>query len=57
MADGVIESAPSREQLIHSLYEAVELEHNLMCTGLYPAFSLKAAGEGLSVRRDQIPAQ
>ena len=48
MADGVIESAPSREQLIHSLYEAVELAHNLMCTSLYPAFSLKAASEGLS---------
>ncbi len=48
MADGIIESAPSREQLIHSLYEAAELEHNLMCTYLYAAFSLKSAGEGLS---------
>lgn len=48
MADGIIESAPSREQLIHSLYEAAELERNLMCTYLYAAFSLKAAGEGLS---------
>ena len=48
MADGIAERAPSREQLIHSLYEAAELEHNLMCTYLYAAFSLKTAGEGLS---------
>ena len=34
--------------MIHSLYEAAELEHNLMCTYLYAAFSLKSAGEGLS---------
>jgi CDGSH-type Zn-finger protein/uncharacterized Fe-S cluster protein YjdI len=41
--------APSREQLVHSLYEAAELEHNLMCTYLYAAFSLKdGEGEGLS---------
>jgi CDGSH-type Zn-finger protein/uncharacterized Fe-S cluster protein YjdI len=40
---------PSREQLIHSLYEAAELEHNLMCTYLYAAFSLRESqGEGLS---------
>jgi hypothetical protein len=26
----------------------VGLEHDLMCTCLYAAFSLKAAGEGLS---------
>jgi hypothetical protein len=25
---------PTREQLIHALYEAAELEHNLMCTYL-----------------------
>lgn len=30
----------SREALIHALYEAAELEHNLMCTYLYAAFSL-----------------
>ena len=34
-------SAPSREQLLHLLYEAAELEHNLMCTYLYAAFSLR----------------
>lgn len=32
---------PSREQLVHELYEAAELEHTLMCTYLYAAFSLK----------------
>lgn len=42
-------SAPAREQLLHTLYEAAELEHNLMCTYLYAAFSLKSGvGEGLS---------
>lgn len=41
--------APTREQLIHALYEAAELEHNLMCTYLYAAFSLKEGeSEGLS---------
>lgn len=46
MADPVL--APTREQLIHALYEAAELEHNLMCTYLYAAFSLKDESEGLS---------
>src|SRR5262245_29377317 len=32
---------PSREQLLHSLYEAAELEHDLMCTYLYAAFSIR----------------
>ena len=31
----------SRESLVHQLYEAAELEHNLMCTYLYAAFSLR----------------
>lgn len=31
----------NREQLLHMLYEAAELEHNLMCTYLYAAWSLK----------------
>jgi CDGSH-type Zn-finger protein/uncharacterized Fe-S cluster protein YjdI len=40
---------PTREQLIHLLYEAAELEHTLMCTYLYAAFSLRdGEGEGLS---------
>jgi CDGSH-type Zn-finger protein/uncharacterized Fe-S cluster protein YjdI len=38
-----------REILLPSLYEAAELEHNLMCTYLYAAASLKdGTGEGLS---------
>jgi CDGSH-type Zn-finger protein/uncharacterized Fe-S cluster protein YjdI len=38
-----------REVLIHALYEAAELEHNLMCTYLYAAVSLKdGVAEGLS---------
>ena len=36
---------PSRELLLHLLTEAAELEHNLMCTYLYAAFSLKSADE------------
>lgn len=41
-------AVPGREQLLHSLYEAAELEHNLMCTYLYAAFSLKQGeAEGL----------
>ena len=40
---------PSREQLVHRLYEAAELEHNLMCTYLYAVFSLRGGEEdGLS---------
>jgi len=38
-----------REILLNRLYEASELEHNLMCTYLYAAFSLKdGEQEGLS---------
>jgi hypothetical protein len=35
----------SREQLIHMLTEAAEIEHNLLCSYLYAVFSLKRAGE------------
>jgi CDGSH-type Zn-finger protein/uncharacterized Fe-S cluster protein YjdI len=39
----------TREAVIFTLYEAAELEHNLMCTYLYAAFSLKSGTEeGLS---------
>src|SRR5215472_1415247 len=39
----------TRERAFHALYEAAELEHNLMCTYLYAAFSLKdGEAEGLS---------
>jgi hypothetical protein len=45
MNDVPVAAAPlmQREILINALYEASELEHNLMCTYLYAAFSLKAA--------------
>jgi CDGSH-type Zn-finger protein/uncharacterized Fe-S cluster protein YjdI len=42
-------ATPSREQLLHALYEAAELEHDLMCTYLYALFSLRSGeAEGLS---------
>lgn len=51
-------TVPSREQLLHALYEAAELEHNLMCTYLYAAFSLKdGEGEGLSGREARSVSQ
>jgi Mn-containing catalase len=34
-----------REAVLHALYEAAELEHNLMCTYLYAAFSLRNSAE------------
>ncbi len=41
--------SPSREALLGALYEAAELEHNLMCTYLYAAFSLRGGeADGLS---------
>jgi CDGSH-type Zn-finger protein/uncharacterized Fe-S cluster protein YjdI len=50
--------SPSREALIHQLYEAAELEHNLMCTYLYAAFSLKQGiGEGLSAAEADATAR
>jgi CDGSH-type Zn-finger protein/uncharacterized Fe-S cluster protein YjdI len=49
---------PSREELIYGLYEAAELEHNLMCTYLYAAFSLKdGEAEGLSADEAQAVAR
>src|SRR5690349_21794313 len=48
----------SREALIHALYEAAELEHNLMCTYLYAAFSLKSGtAEGLSAAEADATAR
>jgi hypothetical protein len=39
----------TREQLIHTLTEAAEVEHNLLCSYLYAVFSMKRAEEpGLS---------
>lgn len=37
----------TREQLIHLLSEAAEIEHNLLCSYLYAMFSLKTADDGL----------
>jgi CDGSH-type Zn-finger protein/uncharacterized Fe-S cluster protein YjdI len=48
-------AAPSREQLLHLLYEAAELEHNLMCTYLYAAFSLRQ-GEMEGLTPEEAPA-
>lgn len=43
------DTATSREILLHQLYEAAELEHSLMCTYLYAAFSLRdGPQDGLS---------
>lgn len=39
-----------REQLFHLLAEASEIEHTLMCSYLYAAFSLKTGEDGLSPR-------
>ena len=48
----------TRELLLHALYEAAELEHNLMCTYLYAAFSLKSGvEEGLNPRETVAVAQ
>ena len=52
------ESRISREALIHQLYEAAELEHNLMCTYLYAAFSLRlGTEEGLSAEEADATAR
>jgi CDGSH-type Zn-finger protein/uncharacterized Fe-S cluster protein YjdI len=48
----------TRESLLHALYEAAELEHNLMCTYLYAAFSLKSdTQEGLSATEAEALAR
>lgn len=46
---------PDRELMLHGLYEAAELEHNLMCTYLYAAFSLKG-GEADGLRPEEAEA-
>src|SRR5260370_37162066 len=45
----------TRELALHALYEAAELEHNLMCTYLYAAFSLKD-GEADGLNSDEAAA-
>jgi CDGSH-type Zn-finger protein/uncharacterized Fe-S cluster protein YjdI len=49
------DAAPTREQLLHWLYEAAELEHCLMCTYLYAAFSLKI-DESDGLKAEQLEA-
>lgn len=46
--ESLVAPTTSREKLLHALYEAAELEQNLMCTYLYAAFSLKDEDDGLS---------
>jgi CDGSH-type Zn-finger protein/uncharacterized Fe-S cluster protein YjdI len=50
-------STPTREQLIHLLAEAAELEHNLMCTYLYAAFSLKREDTTFSAEEAEAVAR
>ncbi|MEP7211327.1 MAG: ferritin-like domain-containing protein, partial [Alphaproteobacteria bacterium] len=59
MADTTTPGWPaSREQLLHALYEAAEIEHNLMCTYLYAAFSLKSGvEEGLTAEEAEATAR
>jgi len=48
----------TREKLLHALYEAAELEHNLMCTYLYAAASLRdGTGEGLAISEAEAVAR
>ncbi len=48
----------TREHLIHLLTEAAELEHNILCSYLYAAFSLKSGvEEGLSEREAAADSQ
>lgn len=45
----------TRELALHALYEAAELEHNLMCTYLYAAFSLKdGVADGLAPAEEEV---
>lgn len=49
MSNNHLQTIPTREHLFSSLSEAAELEHSLMCTYLYAAFSLKTdPGDGLA---------
>jgi CDGSH-type Zn-finger protein/uncharacterized Fe-S cluster protein YjdI len=53
-----ISGRATRELVLHTLYEAAELEHNLMCTYLYAAFSLRSGiQEGLSAREAEATAR
>jgi hypothetical protein len=53
-----IPRSQTREHLIHLLTEAAELEHNILCSYLYAAFSLKSGiEEGLFEREATAVAQ
>jgi len=53
-----LDTPPSREHLYHALCEAAELEHCLMCTYLYAAFSLKTGtDEGLTATQLEAVAR
>ena len=47
----------TREYLIHLLTEAAEIEHNILCTYLFAAFSLKEAEDGLGVAQAEAAAR
>jgi CDGSH-type Zn-finger protein/uncharacterized Fe-S cluster protein YjdI len=53
--ENLVSPTTSREKLLHALYEAAELEQNLMCTYLYAAFSLKE-GEEEGLRPEEAAA-
>lgn len=55
MSQKMLAPAVSREKIIHALYEAAEVEHCLMCTYLYAAFSLRD-GEGEGLTADEADA-
>jgi hypothetical protein len=47
----------TREHLVHLLSEASEIEHNLLCSYIYAAVSLKKDREGLSAREAEVVAR
>jgi CDGSH-type Zn-finger protein/uncharacterized Fe-S cluster protein YjdI len=56
LAEGAVTA--TRERLVFALCEAAELEHTLMCTYLYAAFSLKSGeAEGLSAAEAEAVAR
>jgi|APAra7269096661_1048516.scaffolds.fasta_scaffold00076_107 CDGSH-type Zn-finger protein/uncharacterized Fe-S cluster protein YjdI len=58
MPQDTLVPAVSREKIMHALYEAAEVEHCLMCTYLYAAFSLRdGEGEGLTAEEAEAVAR
>jgi hypothetical protein len=54
-AAGAGRGSATREQVLHMLAEAAELEHNILCSYLYAAFSMKQR-EDEGVTRDELDA-